>query len=221
MDAELAGDGTDAPVLGEEQPADAGAQLGRDHRSASSRHAGPEPTLAFGAAGAGERLVADESTTGPAARATEAPRARGGVRVSMGGDLGAGRAQRRRGARCRRGAHHRGGGRRLATVMRHFRASTTAVSPLAIRVGMPPLDAALVPPPGRGEARAPGRAGARGPAVPVAPVAVPAEEEHLPARWERAGHEPQRFQARPRRGRELDAVRLDVRSTSRWIATPC
>jgi len=66
--------------------------------------------------------------------------------------------------------------------MRHFRASALSISPLPIRVGVPSLDAALVPAPGRAEARAAGRAGARSPAVPVTTVAAPAEEEHLPAR---------------------------------------
>ena len=37
MDAELGGDGVDAPVLGEEEPADLRVQLGRDHGRGSQQ----------------------------------------------------------------------------------------------------------------------------------------------------------------------------------------
>ena len=95
---------------------------------------------------------------------------RPGVSGNMGRDLP--RRRRRRGARGRRGAHHRRRGRLPATVMRHFRATALAVSPLACRVRRPPVEALLVPLPGGAEARPTGLARAGRPAVAVAPVAA-------------------------------------------------
>jgi hypothetical protein len=73
--------------------------------------------------------------------------------------------------------------------MRHFRATALAVSLLAQRVRRTPVEAPLVPLPGGAEA-CPARLARAGPAaVPVAPVTTHAEEEDLPARRPRAGHE--------------------------------
>jgi DNA replication protein DnaC len=66
-----------------------------------------------------------------------------------------------------------------------------AVSGLPGGVRDPPVDARLVPAPGRAQARAPGLARAGRPAVTVAAIAAEAEEEDLAARRPRAGHEPQ------------------------------
>ena len=215
MDAKLAGDRADAPVLGEEEAADAGPKLGRDHRAASRRRARAEPALALGAAGAGERVVADVPAGRAAPGAAGVPRPGPQVIGGMGNDLR--RGLRLRGARRRRGAHHRGRWRVLATVMRHFRATALAVSPLAHGVRRPPVEAPLVSLPGGAEGRPARRARAGGSAVAVAPVAAHAEEEDLPARRPRAGHEPQGLQAPSARAGTGPATSR-VRSPCCWIA---
>jgi hypothetical protein len=152
VDAQLGGDGAHLPVLGEEQPSDPRAQLGRDHGHTSPRRPGSEAPLVLGKAGAGERVVPDVAALDAAASAAEPLHARGSVRRIMGGDLGAGRSQRHDGAGRWRGAHHRGGGPPLATVMRHL-LSPLAIAALPLSVAEPTLATGLVPPPRREQAR--------------------------------------------------------------------
>jgi len=71
MDAEHAGDGADAPMLGVEEAANLGVLLGRDHRGPSSPSgaAGPRPEM-------GQGLVTHEApatATAGAARSAWAP----------------------------------------------------------------------------------------------------------------------------------------------------
>jgi hypothetical protein len=105
--------------------------------------------------------------------------------------------------------------------MRHFLALPLAISPLARRVRVTAVAAALVAIAGGAKRRAPRFAGAAQPAVAVAVIAVTAEKEDLAARRPRAGHESQRFQAPSARARGSGPTRLDVRSTCCWIASPC
>jgi hypothetical protein len=74
--------------------------------------------------------------------------------------------------------------------MRHFRSGTVSISPLPIGMGVPPLEAGLVPLAGGEHARATCGTGAGRAAVAVTAIAMPAEEEDLPARGPCAGHEP-------------------------------
>ena len=200
VDVELGRDRADPPVLGVEESADAGAQLRRDHGPPHPGARDSEAPLVLGAAGAGERLVANVAALDTASGAAEPWRPRGSVRRSMGRDLGAGRSRRHRGADRRRGAHHRGGGHPLATVMRHL-LSPLSISTLALGMAAPPFSARLVPSPRREQARPARRRSAGRPAVAVPVIAAPAEEEDLTARRPRAGHEPQGFQAPSARAR--------------------
>jgi hypothetical protein len=170
----------------------------------------------LGAASAGERVVPDVPALSAAAGAAELSRPRRGVGRSMGGDLGAGESRRHHGAGRRRRAHHRGRGPPLATVMRHL-LSPLAIAALPLSVAEPSLTARLVPAPGSEQARPPRRSSAGRPAVAVAVVATPAEEEDLTARRPRADHEPQGFQA-PSARAGTGPGSGGVRSPYRWIA---
>jgi hypothetical protein len=103
------------------------------YRSASASwgwFAAAKTAVLLRAAGAGERLVPDESANDSAERAAGPPRPRPRVNGGMGGDLDRGR--RLRGARGRRGAHHRGGRHLLATLMRHFRTAVLRITRLPL-----------------------------------------------------------------------------------------
>jgi hypothetical protein len=191
MDAEVAGDGADAPVLGVEEAANLGAVLGRDHRGASSS---AEP-----AAHVRQGLVADEAPAPTTAGAADG-RGQRNTRISLGmASLLLVVARNAERARRRRGNDAAVGGA-LGSRMRHCLRAEGPTGPiLRLPGGMtkPAWTAMLITAAGVAQRRVASSLGARPGTVAIASITVPTEEEHLTAIAASTDHKPEGIQASP------------------------
>lgn len=161
-----------------------------------------------------ERDVADKTADEAAAAATQSRPRSPGLANSMGIHLNVGLGDGHHGRPRRRCRHHGARGELAATLMRHYLQPAFAIALLPRGVSTPAITAGLVATTGLTKALTP--SGRRAPmtAVALPSIAVPAQEEDLPAGRMRAGHKPQRFQTPP-----AGRVEVDDRSRACDLAT--